>query len=211
VRIAPPDWPHRANIVGLAVEVLRTTHPHMEVQFTATPWTISEKALRAGTVDVGFAVAPSVDQFGSDLAAVAWIPEPGMSALLPARHPLASRKSVHLADLRDTPTLIPPRAEIGVLHDQMAGLIRSGGYEPKIVDSPLSYSAGAQMVAIGAGWIISTNSVAELPPPGTVVVPIEDAQLYCELCILRRADDTRDAVLAFIDACRAAAREWVGQ
>ena len=205
VHVSPPDWPHRADLVATAVVALRDRMPDVEVVFNVAPWTVSPTSLRNGTIDVGFGVIPVTVPGEPDLSAELLLPEPGLSALIPARHPLAGRSSVSLIDLKDLPALIPPRDVVGALHDQMAAVIRSGGYEPKIVDAPLNYSAASHLAAVGAGWILTVNSAAQHPPPGTVVLPIDDATLLCGFFALTRADDTRPAVTAFIECLHEAA------
>lgn len=208
IRIATPDWPHRSRLVAAAIADLRERDASIAVEYSAVPWTISHRALLSGDIDVGFSIAPGPQQFGDQIEAIAWIPEPGLAALLSSRHPLASRRTLRLADLADTPTLIPSRDEVPDLHDQMLGMIRTGGYEPKVVTCPLNFSAGAQMAAVGAGWIISVGSIIEMPPAGTVVIPLEDAKLLLHLYILHRADDRRASIAALVDALHAvAARE----
>jgi DNA-binding transcriptional LysR family regulator len=199
LRIAPPDWPHRAEMVATASERLRARMPDVDVYIDTTPWTISAASLRAGTIDVGFGIAPSAEQYAPHVAATWLIPEPTSSAVIPKRHPLAGRASLRLADLRDLPALIPPREQVGELHDQMLMTIRSGGYEPVVVPAPLNFSAASQMVVAGAGWIISVLSILEFPPPGTAVIPIEDASLLCGFYVLTRSDDRRAATRAFVE------------
>jgi DNA-binding transcriptional LysR family regulator len=205
VNVSPPDWPHRADLVAAAVVALRERMPDVEVAFNVAPWTVSPTSLRSGAIDLGFGVIPVDAPKDPDLSAELLLPEPGLSALLPARHPLARRSSVRLLDLKELPALIPPRAAGGARHDQMAAVIRSGGYEPKIVDAPLNYSAASQLAAVGAGWILTVNSAAQHTPPGTVVLPIDDATLMCGFYVLTRAGDTRPALTAFLECLREAA------
>jgi DNA-binding transcriptional LysR family regulator len=84
----------------------------------------------------------------------------------------------------------------------MLALIRTGGYEPRVVPSPLHYSAATHMVALGAGWILTVNSVAEIPPIGCVALPIEDARLDLGFYVLRRQDDDRPAITELISILR---------
>lgn len=201
VNVSTPDWPHRAHFIVSAIEDLMERKPEIEVVFNAAPWTVSVPNLRAGIIDVGFGVSPNIEQFGPDIEPIFLLPEPGLSALISSRHPLAKKKTVRLDDLKDIPTLIPPRDKVGLLHDQMAGAIRHmGGYEPKIVDAPLAFSAATHLVGVGAGWILTVNSAGEFPAPGTVLIPIEDAVMMTGFYALRRVNDTRPAVLEFIQA-----------
>lgn len=202
INVSPPDWPHRAVFVAQARARLRAKRPDIDVVFSSSPWTIGVKTLRSGEVDVAFGIAPVGIPYPEDICSELLIDEPGTSALIAADHPLAQRASVRLADLRDLPSLIPPREDVGALHDQMLGLIRTGGYEPKVVPAPLHYSAATHMAALGAGWILTVNSVAELLPIGCAAVPIEDAKLDLGFHVLRRQSDDRPAISEFISALR---------
>ena len=209
LRISIPDWSHRSRLVAAAISDLEARNAGIVFQYSTVPWTVSDRALLAGDIDIGFHVAPSAMQFGEAIAAIPWIPEPGLVALTSSRHPLATRPSVLLKDLADTPTLIPSRDEAQALHDQMLAMIRSGGYEPRVITSPLNFAAAAQLVAIGAGWIISAGSIAEMPPPGTVAIPLEDAKLPLHLYILHRADDRRASIATFVDALVESAQDVI--
>jgi DNA-binding transcriptional LysR family regulator len=203
VNVSPPDWPHRAELVAQAAAELRHRHPEIDVAFNVAPWTVSVASLREGIIDVGFNISPDGFAYEDDITAELLIPEPGLSAVLPSRHALASRKSVRMRDLKDLPSFVPPRDRVGPLHDQMAAVIRAGaGPDAKLADAPLNYAAGTQLVAVGAGWILTPHSTRELTPPGTVVLPIEDAVVMLGFYVLRRTDDTRPSVLALIEALR---------
>ena len=206
LRFACLDWPHRAVLVADAVARLKQEWgSEVELAYDSAPWTVSAKNLRAHAIDVGFGIVPDPAVYGPGIRGDFLMPEPGSCAIIPAQHPLAQRKSVRLADLRDIPALVPPAEQVGALHDMMIGLIRSGGYEPKVVPAPLNFSAATQMVFAGAGWIISVLSIGEFVPPGTAVLPIEDASFMCGLFALTREDDDRPVVRAFVEALKAAA------
>ena len=101
--------------------------------------------------------------------------------------------------MRDIPMLVPSREIAPILHDQMVAAVRSGGYEPRVVPSPPSFAFAVQLVVAGAGWIITTHSVGEEPPPGVAIVPIEDARLMLGFYALHRASDDRAVVREFIE------------
>ena len=204
LRVSPPDWPNRARPVQRAVAALRHELPSVEVEYDVTPWLLHESALLAGTMDVGFGIAMSPADYDARITAHRLLDEPAASAVLPRSHPLASRSSVTLRDLRDIPMLVPPRETVPILHDQMVGTVRSGGYEPRVIASPPSFAFAVQLVVAGAGWIITTHSVGEETPPGAAIVPIADVKLMLGFYALHRASDDRVAVRAFIDRVREA-------
>jgi len=197
LRIAPPDWPHRALWVADAVGRFGRLRPDVVVEFDATPWHLHATAVGEGSVDIGFGIAMSAADFGAGIAAERLCDEPGSSAILPAAHPLAQRTSVTLAELRTLPLLVPPRELAPVPHEMMAAAVRRGGYEPRLRSASPSFAATVQLVVAGAGWIISVNSTGEVPPPGTAVVPIADARIMLGFFLLRRRDDECPAVHAF--------------
>jgi DNA-binding transcriptional LysR family regulator len=208
VNMSPPDWPHRASVVLRAVNHLRDQDPRIEIAFNIAPWTVSIDSLREGIIDVGFTITTSADVYDPDITAELLLPEPGLSAVLPGTHPLARQKSIRaMRDLKDLPSLVPPPERVGVLHAQMMAVIHGiAGPDAKTMDAPLNYSAASQLAAVGAGWILTPNSTGEITPPGTVVLPIEDAVMMLGFYVVRRTNDTRPWVLAFIDALREVCR-----
>ncbi|NUS96492.1 MAG: LysR family transcriptional regulator [Gemmatimonadaceae bacterium] len=203
ILISPPDWAHRAIWAGEAIRRFVRLRPEVPVEYRVTPWLRHPDAVREGTIDVGFGVATSVADFGDGIAATRLCDEPASSAILPLSHPLARRRSLRLSDLRDIPTLIPPRASAPLLHDQMVAMVRCGGYEPRVGVASESFSVTMHQVVAGAGWVLSVNSVAEIPPAGTAVIPIVDAPIMLGFYLLRRNGRERDAILDFEQCVRA--------
>lgn len=204
LRLSPPDWPNRARPVHRAVEAFRSSMPEVEVEYDVTPWVLHPKALVDVCMDVGFGIAMDAADFGPAIAAHRLLDEPASSAVLPKTHPLASRSSITLRELRNIPLLVPSRESAPVLHDQMVGVVRSGGFEPRVVPGPPSFALAAQLIVAGAGWTITTHSVGEEAPHGAAVIPIEDAQLMLGFYALHRASDDRVTVREFIRHLREA-------
>lgn len=198
VRVAPPDWAHRTMWVADAADRLPQECPHLSVEFQAIPWLLHAAAVHDGQIDIGFGVGMSVADFGEGLIADRLCDEPGSSAVLPLTHPLARRSSIRLAELRDLTTLIPARDVAPLLHDHMLAMIRTGGYEPRVGVAGPSFSETMQLVAAGAGWVLAINSVREATPPAIAVVPIVDATVMLGFYALRRKDNERVGIRAFM-------------
>jgi DNA-binding transcriptional LysR family regulator len=207
LRLAPPDWPHRSLWVGTVLERLGSGSPEVTVDFHSVPWLLHADAVRKGVIDLGFGVGMSGADFGEGIEAEHLCTEPGSSAVLPITHALARRTSLQLSDLRDLPTLIPPRAIAPLLHDHMLALLRHGGYEPRVGVAGASFSDTMQLVTAGAGWVLVINSVREAPNPGTVVIPISDAPVMLNFFALRRSYDDNAGVRKFMAHLRDVASE----
>jgi DNA-binding transcriptional LysR family regulator len=198
LRISPPDWPNRARQVQRAVEGFRKVTPDVDIEYDLTPWVLHADALLDGATDVGFGIAMNAADYGPKISAHRLLDEPASSAVLPKTHPLAMRTSLVLRDLRDIPLLVPPRECAPILHEQMVGTVRSGGFEPRVVPAPPSFALAVQIIVAGAGWTITTHSVGEEPPHGVAVIPIEDARVMLGFYALHRASDDRESVREFV-------------
>ena len=204
LRISPPDWPNRARPVQRAIESFRQAMPNVGVVYDMTPWVLHPYALLKGTMDIGFTIAMGAEDYGPDITAHRLLDEPASSAVIRKTHPLASRSSIRLSDLRDIPLLVPSRESTPVLHEQMVGVVRSGGFEPHVIPAPPSFALAAQIIVAGAGWTIATNSVGEEPPHGVAVIPIEDAKFMLGFYVIHRASDDRECVHEFVHHIRQA-------
>jgi DNA-binding transcriptional LysR family regulator len=204
LRAGTLDWGAHPARVGEAVAALRARAPGAAVALEATPWTEQPAAVAAGRIDVGFCPAVRAADLPAALHAEALDEEPVDSAVFAASHPFARRGTVSLRELAEVPMLLPERAVYPAMYDYCVAEVRRGGGEPRLVVGPPSPAAAVGLIVAGAGWMIGFRSFAAAPPPGTVVLRIEDSTLRIRLFALRRGGDTRPLVVAFLDCLRAA-------
>ncbi len=208
LRVAPPDFGTRAALAADALARLRALRPRLQVELVAVPWPEHAEHLLARRIDVGFGIAGSGDDYPAGVHADHVDDEPLAWALLAARHPLAARDSLSLAELADVPMVLSDRAAIPGMHDRILAAVRAGGIEPRVVPAPPSFASVVQLVAVGAGWCAVVDSGALPPPPGTVAVRVPELAAACvlQLHVLRRADDPAGPAATFAD-CVLAARD----
>ena len=208
LRVAPPDFGVRGALAADALARLRALRPALRVELVAVPWPEHVEHLLARRIDVGFGIAGSPDDYPAGVHAERVDDEPLAWALLAARHPLAARETLTLAELADVPMVLSDRAAIPGMHDRILAAVRSAGVEPHVVPAPPSFAAVAQLVAVGAGWCAVVDSGARQPPPGTVAVRVPELARagVLQLHVLRRADEAVGPAAAFVD-CVLAARD----
>jgi len=198
LRIGTVDWGDHVARIGHAVECLRARMPAATVTFDPTAWTEQPAAIVAGRMDAGFCPAVRLTDLSPALSGEALAEEPVDRVVLSATHPLARRDAVTVHDLVEVPMLLPERAVYPAMYDHCVAELRRSGREPRVIVAPPSPAASAGLVAAGAGFILGFRSLMPTPPPGTVVLPIRDATITVQLFALRRANDERPLVRAFL-------------
>lgn len=114
------------------LQTFRHRYPdvHLDIhEMTSAP---QLAALHEQAIDIGLLREPPVDEPALDFRTV--LTEPFV-AVLPTAHPLAPQRTVHLADLADSPSSSSPR--VGPqLHDQIIGLCTAAGFAPASPSTP---------------------------------------------------------------------------
>lgn len=169
------------------------------MELVPVPWVEHVAALRAATIDVGFGVAASTHDYPEGVTATTIAEEPLRSAMLPAGHPLARRRTLARADLAPLPMVLSERAAIPSLYDAIVGAMRRAGREPKVVTAPGSFASVVQLVAGGAGWAAVLDSIRGGAPAGTAVRPVRDLKAALEFHVLRRSGPGEALAAAFVD------------
>src|SRR5262245_4771668 len=95
------------------------------------------EALRDGRIDVGLLRPSSPGSLRSGRGVTAGLASRAVSedplvAVLPARHRLARRKRIRLAELADEPFVFYSRPSGPAVHDTIVGFCRAAGYAPRI-------------------------------------------------------------------------------
>ncbi|MFZ1056962.1 MAG: LysR family transcriptional regulator [Opitutaceae bacterium] len=158
----------RVAFTGLAMatvlpDILRGFHrkfPEIRLELNESPTALQLAALQAGEIDCGF--------FHPDA------PSPGIETilllrelngvLLPADHPLRSKKELRLSDLADTPFVLFPRANNPGFYDRVLAAFASSGVAPRIAEEVWPRSNGVGLVRAGVGATFASPSEARRLP-----------------------------------------------
>jgi DNA-binding transcriptional LysR family regulator len=149
-----------------------------EVVLDLESWTTlrQTEALRDGRIDVGLlrptapADATAVVRLAPGLASRV-VAEDSLVAVLPARHRLARRKRLRLAELADEPFVFYSRPSGPIVHDTIIGFCRAAGFTPRI-----QQAADVQtIVALVAAGLGVSLLISPTPPTNP------DAVVYREL------------------------------
>ena len=166
--------------------------------------------LAEGTIDVGLATGTVARAGFASLR----VQSEHFVCVVYAGHPLASRKSVKLAELSDEKMIQGAKEHWGHFYSYLAPLFRRAGFEPRVVQEGLTTSDIRRLVACGIGIAVLTETVADGLPPDLVVIPIEDVSAQLDTIAVWRSDIdhvTKEAFISFLrDSMTEAAQDDIG-
>ncbi|MGW6199798.1 LysR substrate-binding domain-containing protein [Kribbella sp. NPDC055110] len=146
-----------------------------EVVLDLESWTTlrQTEALRDGRIDVGL-LRPSTPDGASAVVQLAptltsrVVAEDSLVVALPARHRLARRKRLRLAELAEEPFVFYSRPSGPAVHDTIVGYCRAVGFTPRIEQEAADVQTIVSLVAAGLGISLL---IGPTPPsnPDTVV------------------------------------------
>jgi DNA-binding transcriptional LysR family regulator len=128
-------------------------------------------------------------------------------ALLSDTHPLATRKSITLAELAHEPLLMYERSVGRGVYDKTFALFQAAGVQPHVVGAqPPPYAHGAMMlVASRQGYYIGIASpfTQTHRVSGIAVVPLDEPGARLEVRIAWRRNEASACVSEFVQSARA--------
>jgi DNA-binding transcriptional LysR family regulator len=158
----------RVAFTGLAMatvlpDILRGFHrqfPGIRLELNESPTALQLAALQAGEIDCGF-FHPDGQTPGIDTTLLL---RERNGVLLPADHPLRSKRTVRLQDLGATPFVLFPRANNPGFYDRILAAFASSGVAPRIAEEVWPRSNGVGLVRAGVGaTFVSPSEARHLP------------------------------------------------
>ncbi|KRA35433.1 LysR family transcriptional regulator [Rhodanobacter sp. Root627] len=155
-------------------------------------------ALLAGQIDVGFVRdEPQHTKDARSLRLTVIDREPLLLAL-PSGHPLATRKSVRLAEVADDAFITQPRELAATLYDRLVKLAAKAGFKPRINQHAQQINGLLALVAAGLGLALVPATMRTVRLAGVSYVPLEDADAYLLLAAASRIQDQSPALEKFL-------------
>jgi DNA-binding transcriptional LysR family regulator len=189
------------EILPAILRHFRQRHPAVDLHLEELNTVDQTDALVQRRIDVALNRPPTF--FTSGIMQETLVRE-RLIAALPGDHPLATRKSLRLRDLREERfLLIPPRWGTGY-HTRVLDACQEAGFVPRIEQEPKYMHTLVGLVAAGMGVALVPDSLANLTPKGCVYRVLADrsASLTMDLGAAWHANDTAPALHAFLDAAR---------
>ncbi len=93
-------------------------------------------------------------------------------AVLSKQHPLAGEKRIRPESLAKDPFVLFPPSLAKLAYERTIDLCISHGFRPRIVQEAPQWTTMAMLIGTGMGVSLAPESVAALPVPGVVFIPV---------------------------------------
>lgn len=180
------------------IRQFRERRPGIEVALNEMKPADQLQALRDGRVDLSISRTPVADgQLASHLL---WR-EPVVAAL-PRDHPLAHRKRIRLADLRDE-DFVFLRLDSSAFAQRLFDACVQAGFTPRIVQQVVEIPAAINLVAAGLGVALAPASLAGVRHDAVALCSLGAAMPAADVYALVRTGTLQPALREFTDSLRA--------
>jgi DNA-binding transcriptional LysR family regulator len=178
---------------------LRRRHPGLHLKLVGMTSMAQYEALHAHAIDAGLiAHRPFQDPEIRGLPVL----EIPIHAMLPARHPLAGRTSLHLQDLEDL-DFIWPEAEAGTSYWALFREAFEGrAWRPRVVQEASSFVTTTALVAAGYGCALGITVPGSPSMEGIVQLPIVDLDLQMKVELVWHQDNPSPALQRLLEVVR---------
>ncbi|MFJ3657338.1 LysR family transcriptional regulator [Streptomyces nigra] len=153
-------------------------------------------ALHDRTIDIGLLREPPTGETALGFRTV--LSEPFV-AVLPSAHPLATQRTVRLAQLADSPFVLLPRAVGPTLYDQIIGLCAAAGFSPQVVQHAVEWQTVCALVETGLGVSLAPAGIRRIRLKGVAFRGIEPGTARTRVAVAWREDDDNPLVTRLLE------------
>jgi DNA-binding transcriptional LysR family regulator len=180
----------------------RRRHPRLNLQLRESYTSGVVQALLEGTVDVGFLrdAGPTEGLEVEPLFSEPYI------AVLPRNHPLAQRKSLAAAKLRDEPFVFFSPGVGSRAYQKTVAVCEEHGFRPQVVQEAPQWLTILRLVGAGLGVTIAPACVERIAAPDVACRRLKSSTVRSDVELAHRTGDERSIVQAFCGMARASLR-----
>jgi len=184
----------------------RREYPKVNLQLRESFTAAVLQALREGTIDVGFLRDGGPNE---GLEVEALFSEPFV-CVMPKDHPLARRRGLSAAALRDEPFVLFSAAMGSRAHQKTLSICEQHGFRPQVVQEAPQWLTILRLVGAGLGVTIAPACVERIAAPDVVCRRLERTGVLSDVEIAFRAGDDRAIVRTFAAIARQSLPNLVG-
>ncbi|OOG57483.1 LysR family transcriptional regulator [Polaromonas sp. C04] len=201
LRVGYMDFAINGRLPSL-LQGFRAGFPRAVLDLEYNPSSKQRVALLEGRIDVGFVIG----EFESQKVLNVLVDQNDYVALLPDTHPLASRRTLRLADLAEEPFVMGTEDAFSTFRRLFFPVCHTAGFFPNIVQLASNTSGIFGMVAAGVGVSVYAGCARNIGRVGVVVKPLVDVSDVIPTFAVWVADNPSEVLHGFRDFLVANAR-----
>ncbi len=174
--------PFLDDLVAPAVREFQQRHANSRVSLFDLPPSAQIERLRQNELDA--AILGNLDDRDRDHFVVKRLSKHRMAAVLPEAHPLARRKSVKLATLKDDEWVSLSNTFFPGRRDFLTECCRQAGFVPRITAEPDSLPLMLATIATTGGVGLIPAHARKLPHSGCVILPLAAPVITTQLLLV---------------------------
>ena len=186
------------GVIPAAIRRFMRKFPRVEVTLRHMPSAEQMDAVLHGRLDVGFVHMPTGV---ADLAAEP-VESHALMAALPARHPLARRRTIAWSALEGEAFIGFPRVAAPGAYDAIMGRLREAGLVPRVVHETDSLLARLRMVGAGLGVSVLPDYARNFNHPGVALRPLGSPPARTQIGMVHFPPRHTPALGRFMDVVR---------
>ena len=184
-------------LVEILFSIRLPLYPNLEINVHSEPSSDLAHNLLTSDLDVALITDPAKN---AKLTMNKLLETP-LHVVLPREHPLSSKASVKLADLRNERWIIFQKRLHPLLYDRIMKRTHDEGFEPRRLDHILFPDEAEHMLnaAPGVAFLTMANAL-KLTGSRLIARPLDEATLCLDEWLVARSDDTSKVVSEFVRA-----------
>lgn len=159
------------SLLPRLLQSYRAQYPSVDLVLSELGPTPQREKILSGHLDCGF-IGFAVDSPDPDLHTIV-VAEDSLVAAISAKHPLAKRSTIRLADLRNEAFYLTAQANAPVFNPWLVKLCEKSGFEPQIARETDRAATVLNYVAAGFGISLFPSRIAALATPGVRFLPLK--------------------------------------
>ncbi len=193
------DWRLSIHVIPETVAAFRKLYPGVEVELVDLPLSQQLATLRAGRAHLCFQPRESIPARG-DFATLP-ILHTRIGLITARTHPLARRRSVRLADLRDQTFIRLTEDHNHDHHAYLVKMCRTAGFSP-IIGTQQASSLEALLAHVGSGFGVTLLPDFVCPPAHPLVSTVRTDCPEVELCAVWLRTETSLLLAHYLEILR---------
>jgi DNA-binding transcriptional LysR family regulator len=170
-------------MIARSIFEFRQAFPDVKLNLTEVAGSAQLTALVDHALDACFIRSKCRPEICDDIAVMPILRERLFVALRP-EHGLAARDSLHLRDLAGEPMIVYAREHAATFTDELLGLLRGVGVEPRIEHRVREVSTLLGMAAAGVGVAVVAESLCALQSAKLVYRPLTDPESITSIWLI---------------------------